>query len=308
MKRTAISHTLPARWYVDPGIYEQERQQIFARTWWPVGPEQSLAEAGAYRAECIAGWPLLVLRGNDGQLRAFHNVCRHRAAPLLKDGTGQCNGTLRCPYHGWLYDDTGCLQSAPRFLPPDTSQKDGPGHKDDLDFAQWSLFPLRVACWRGLIFVCMDPSAPSLAQWLGSADKLCQPFPPATALEFYGEYRLEGAANWKTYCDNTVEGYHLASIHPRLAKSLARGTVTICAYDRGRNIAFHVRYGSGSDGAALRGDDGLWLYHFPSFQLVAGPQGFKAERIEPAGPGSVICPRPSGAMPTPGAVRWCRKT
>ncbi len=266
------ARTLPARWYVDEAVYQRERETIFSNAWWLLCPLSELTNPGAYRASSVAGWPVFVLRGADGELRGFHNVCRHRAAPLLAAGAGHCS-QLRCPYHGWLYSDTGELRNAPNFI-----------REGVLDTAGLGLFALRVAVWRGLVFVCLSDQAPGLSAWLGSVDTLCESFPGPDELELYGEYQLEGRANWKTYCDNTVEGYHLHLVHPRLSCSLARDGVDIRAYDAGAVVAFHVTYAGGSDGSELRGERGLWVYRFPGFQLVAGPHLFKAERVEPDGP------------------------
>ncbi len=89
---------LDARFYVDPDLFARERQNIFRRRWQMLGPVARIKERGDYLAVDVAGWKLFALRGRDGILRGFHNVCRHRGARLLAEGTGTC-GTLRCPYH-----------------------------------------------------------------------------------------------------------------------------------------------------------------------------------------------------------------
>lgn len=264
--------TLPASWYVDQAVYCKERKHIFTQAWWPVGSAESLNKPGAYRAENLFGFRLFVIRDEQGELRAFHNVCRHRASTLLEEGQGECR-ELRCPYHGWLYALDGTLKSAPSFS------------EGELDAASYGLFPVRVDTWRGLVFVCLSTDAPDLLSWLGSVDRLCAQFPGPAELTFFEEFEIRGNANWKTYCDNTVEGYHLNLVHPRLAQALAKGTVDIQSYDDGRVVAFHVSYGSQSDGARLRGVEGLWVYKFPGFQLTASAHVFKGERIEPVAPG-----------------------
>jgi choline monooxygenase len=199
-------------------------------------------------------------------LRGFHNACRHRGAALVKDGAGSCRA-LACPYHGWTYDLAGGLLSAPGF--------------GALDSAEYGLLPLRTATWQGLVFVCPDPAAPDLTAWLGALPSLCAAYLLAPDMEFFGSYVVEGAANWKTYCDNTVEGYHLPLVHPRLARAVPAGDVRITAHDGGRLVAFDVAYRAA--GSGLRGATGLWFYRFPGFQGVVGMTGFKAERIEPVG-------------------------
>jgi choline monooxygenase len=106
--------TLPASWYVDPSVWERERQAVFGREWLFVGHRQRLTDSGDYLACDIAGWPLVVVVDEDGRLRAHHNVCRHRAGPLVRDGGGRIP-SLVCRYHGWAYGLDGRLRSARDF-------------------------------------------------------------------------------------------------------------------------------------------------------------------------------------------------
>jgi choline monooxygenase len=109
-----MTETLPAEWYTDPAIHRRERAAIFARDWCLFGPEAEFSNPGDYRAAVINGWPVFVIRGHDGVLRGFHNVCRHRAAQILADGAGACT-MLRCPYHGLVLRSRGAAQGGARF-------------------------------------------------------------------------------------------------------------------------------------------------------------------------------------------------
>jgi choline monooxygenase len=259
--------TLPADWYVSPDIHRRERQAIFARNWTLFGPERGLEQVGSWRADTVNGWPLFVVRGGDGALRGFHNVCRHRGAALFPERSGQSE-IIRCPYHAWSYDLAGRLTRAPDF-------------GGELDKTRFELFPVRVATWRGLVFVCVDPAGPDLGVWLGSLPGLIADFPAAPEMEYFDSFVVTGAANWKTYCDNTAEGYHLPHVHRRLSRAVVPGETYIRAHDGGRLILFDVAYAN--DGGTLRGARGIWFYRFPGFQGVVGARGFKAERIEPVG-------------------------
>src|SRR3954471_20415180 len=106
--------TLPADWYVDPERYAGERTAVFGPEWLWCASEADVAAPGAYVAQEYAGWPLLVRRDRDGEVRGFHNVCRHRAGPLVADGTGSA-ANLVCQYHGWAYAPDGRLRSARDF-------------------------------------------------------------------------------------------------------------------------------------------------------------------------------------------------
>ncbi|HEX4906204.1 MAG TPA: Rieske (2Fe-2S) protein, partial [Acidimicrobiales bacterium] len=130
-----MTETLPARWYWDPEVYERERQAIFRREWQVLGPAPTTCLKGD-----IAGWPVLVVRQGDGSLRAFDDVCRHRASPLACVG-----GAIQCPYHGWTYGLDGALKR-PRDFGEDV---------DDI-----ALHPVAVAEWRGLVWANLDVDAP----------------------------------------------------------------------------------------------------------------------------------------------------
>lgn len=261
--------TLPASWYTDSEVLAAERRTIFSENWILFGPEHDLANPGSYRADTINGqWPILVVRDAAGKLHAFHNVCRHRASMLTADGdSGQCK-LIRCPYHGWTYRLDGSLHARSDF-----------GDSGGLDADKHALFPVRIETWNGLVFVCLSDTAPDLMTWLGSIPELSTTYPAPNELEFHDSFVVEGEANWKTYCDNTVEGYHLALVHPRLTEVVNRNDISIKSYDEGRLTVFHIKY-QGSD-TSLRGAEGIWYYRFPGFAAVLGQTSFKVDRIEP---------------------------
>ena len=109
-----LAKTIPNTWYTDPHILDQEQEAVFADSWQVVGRVEQLRVNGSYITANIAGEPILVVRGDDGMLRGFFNVCRHRAAPLLAEPCGEVT-KLRCRYHGWTYDLTGKLRGTPEF-------------------------------------------------------------------------------------------------------------------------------------------------------------------------------------------------
>ncbi len=263
------SLNLPSKWYVCPKIYERERERIFKPAWWLLGPTFELAQIGDYICDRVSGWPVFAIRSSDGGIRAFLNVCRHRGASLLQDGTGSVSA-LRCPYHGWLYDYQGKLLNAPFF------------EEDLLDIGEpIRLQEVAVQIWNDLVFVKVgEDASEDFFSWLGEINDLVRPFATPADLEFEGEFTVTGELNWKSYCDNTVESYHLNLIHPRLGQSLAGGKVELHSYNDGRSVVFDVTYGKGGGGQDLRGRKGVWIYHFPGFQLVLGEKVFKAERVE----------------------------
>src|SRR5207342_2631216 len=131
----------PAPFYTDPDMQALDARAVFARSWQLVGHEARLPDAGDHLVTDIAGLPIVVIRDTTGRLRAYHNVCRHRAGPLaLCDGKSA--KVLRCKYHGWTYGLDGVLRSAPEM-----------SQTKDFDPASIRLPELRVDSWHGLVFV-----------------------------------------------------------------------------------------------------------------------------------------------------------
>ncbi len=108
------SFTIPAPWYVDPRIAELEQQSVFSKTWQLIGRVDQVEKPGQFVTATVAGEPLVAVRGNDGVLRAFYNVCRHHAAAVVTEPCGQAS-ILHCPYHGWNYGLDGSLKGMPEF-------------------------------------------------------------------------------------------------------------------------------------------------------------------------------------------------
>ncbi len=198
--------TLSATLYTDHAVFAAEKEKIFGRTWQVVGHASQVANPGDYFTTELAGEPLLFVRGIDGTLRGFYNVCRHRAGPAA-EGCGS-RKLFRCGYHGWTYDLDGSLIRA--------TEMEGVNGFCAEDFA---LKPVRAEKWFNLVFANLDPEAPPLLDCLGELPLQAQRFPFASMNLF--ERRIYNMkCNWKTYVDNYLEGYHLPSVHPGLNREL----------------------------------------------------------------------------------------
>lgn len=211
----ARASQLPARAYFEPAIFELEREAIFAREWLCVGREDEVALPGAWIRADVGGEDVLFTRSADLEIRAFHNVCSHRGAPLCEARSGR-HGAFRCPYHGWIYELTGALREAPHTATLEGFNPDDHG-----------LSPVRAASWQGLLFATLDAGAPPLLEALGTP-------PPRVARKGARHTRLGRrvesvvAANWKLLAENFQESLHFASIHPgleRLTPSARAGSV-----------------------------------------------------------------------------------
>jgi choline monooxygenase len=213
--------TLAAPLYFSAETFAAERDSIFASSWQLVGHVQQAVSPGDYFSFDLLGEPLLVVRGEDGILRGFHNVCRHRAGPAAS-GCGN-RRLFRCGYHGWTYRLDGTLLVTPEF--------DG---VEDFDPREFGLIPVRLEEWFNLIFVNLDGEAAPLREYLGELPRQAAKF-DFQSMKLFERRTYDMKCNWKTYVDNYLEGYHLPSVHPGLSRELNYNAYTVEPYER------HVR-------------------------------------------------------------------
>ena len=203
---TSSGLALHPRLYTDPSVFEAEQRLIFERSWQLAGHVSALGANGSY-ITCRAGdQPVLVVRDDRGELRAFRNVCRHRASRLLS-GSGQCKGAIRCRYHGWTYRFDGSLIGVPEAL----------GFGERLDKSTLGLMPARVEELCGLVFVNLDLRAKPLAELVGDLPERLAPYRIET-LEPFAPADGSQPANWKVVAENYLEGYHVPIAHPGLMR------------------------------------------------------------------------------------------
>src|SRR5580704_7854911 len=181
---------LPVDAYRSEAWFHREQEQLFAQRWVLLASLDELADPGDYVTGMAGAAPLVVIRGHDGELRAFHNLCRHRGAVLLQ-GSGTLDGTLNCFYHQWRYQLDGALAVVPQ------RKEQFP----DLDVTQWGLLPASVAPWQGMVFAHPDPAARPLMEALeGVADSLGSHQPGR--LRQVATAHIDAACNWKLFVEN----------------------------------------------------------------------------------------------------------
>ena len=218
----SLEATLPGENYTSESLFQRERERIFAREWVLVGREEAIPNAGDCLEVSVLGESLIVVRGDDGKVRAFFNVCRHRGSTLTKCEANaervpgvpvacHIGKAIRCPYHSWTYDLDGSLKAAP-FLEEALA-----GRK-----AEFGLYPAGAELWGGFIFVHLEAEGArkrghTLATQFGPAMKSLANYP-------LGDLRIgkrivyDVAANWKVILENYNECYHCAGVHPELCK------------------------------------------------------------------------------------------
>ncbi len=206
------SPTLPARYYVDPRIYRRELEAIFHRGWVYVGHVSQFARRGDFLVTQVADQGIFILRDDEGELRAFYNVCRHRGHELLQDA-GRLSKNIVCPYHAWCYGFDGGLRRARNSE-----------NMRDFDPARFALEAVRLADCAGLLFANLDPNADDFAAlYPGLAATFAAGLPDLDRLGVARQFDYDIAANWKVVVDNFSEGYHIPVAHRQLSRVLDIG-------------------------------------------------------------------------------------
>ena len=272
----ARAASIGADCYIDAGYLEVEREQIFRRSWQYVCHEESLREPGSYVTACIQERSVVAVRGRDGVLRAFYNVCKHRGHELLK-GSGT-TGLITCPYHAWVYDLGGRLHRARRS---ELIENFDP----DLVF----LTPVQVEVFCHLVFVNLDPQAPPLVEQTEGLDgEVTRYAPDLGALTFAHRLTYTVEANWKAVVDNFLECYHCPVAHQDFVSLVEMDTYRVATHGiwsshmaragRRQNQAYGVADASVTDHA-------VW-YLWPNTTLLRYPGrgNFMVWRFIPVAP------------------------
>lgn len=250
--------TIPASWYLDRRIEQLERRTVFSRTWQAVGRADQVTEPGSYFTADVAGEPLVIVRGTEGGLRGFYNVCRHHAALVMTEAQGRAQ-VLRCPYHGWTYGLDGRLKGTPDFA-----------GVCGFDREEHGLVPVEAAVWEQFVFVRLAGDGPSLEAFLGT-DLVSQVRTLDLARPHFVERRhYDFACNWKVFVDNYLDGgYHVPHLHHGLDSVLDYKHYTIVNGERHcLQQSPIVREGAeAATGAVRQGDRALYYWIYPNFMV-----------------------------------------
>jgi phenylpropionate dioxygenase-like ring-hydroxylating dioxygenase large terminal subunit len=196
------TRTTPWSWYVDPAALQLEHDRVFRRFWQYVGHTGEIADPASFHTTRAGNVPVLLVRDEEGTLRAFLNVCRHRGSIVCK-GSGR-RATLQCPYHAWTYGLDGKLLTAPR------SDREG-----GIEVEELGLVPLQLDTWGSFVFVNPDLDAPPLAEVLEDVpEQTAEAGIDVGSLRFLTRVEFEYEANWKICAENFLECYHCAVAHP----------------------------------------------------------------------------------------------
>jgi choline monooxygenase len=250
-----LASTLPAAWYTDPRILELERERIFGRGWQVAGRSGQVEKPGQYFTVEIAGEPLVIVRGSDGVLRGFFNVCRHHAAAVATSAEGNTQ-LFRCPYHGWTYGLDGSLKGTPDFT-----------GVCNFDRRSNGLVPVGVAVWEQFVFVSLSQAGSSLKSYLGDLPARIEPL-NLSALRFHSRREYTLACNWKVYVDNYLDGgYHVPYLHKGLNSVLDYAHYTIENGERYCLQSSPIASAQDEFGATRTGDRAYYYWLFPNFMI-----------------------------------------
>ncbi|MBX3393991.1 MAG: Rieske 2Fe-2S domain-containing protein [Phycisphaerae bacterium] len=258
--------TIPSSWYTDARIAELERSAVFSGTWQFAARADQLKNAGDYVTTDVAGEPVVVVRGEDHQLRAFYNVCRHHAAAVMTQPQGRCH-VMQCPYHAWTYALDGSLKGMPDW--------DG---VQDFRKRDNGLVPIRVETWENFVFVklgaggapadALAKGSESLAAFLGDMPTRVESL-NLTSLRFFERRSYDLKCNWKVYVDNYLDGgYHVPHLHKSLNTVLDYGEYTIETCGNYCLQSSPLTAGSDADTASVRrGNRAYYYWVYPNFML-----------------------------------------
>ncbi|HTQ63061.1 MAG TPA: SRPBCC family protein [Candidatus Solibacter sp.] len=279
------AHTLASDFYTDPSILEAEKSRIFRRTWQFVGTlaqpcgesngvRRTISDPETFFTADLVGEPVVLVRDKQGTLRAFSNVCRHRAGPVAQ-GCGSKN-VLRCGYHGWTYTLDGRLIGTPDV--------DG---VEFFDRSSMGMVPLRCETWEQLIFINFDLNAEPLSAYLGKIPEQSRGF-QFEGLQFVERRDYVIDCNWKVYVDNYLEGYHIPIAHPGLMREIDYAqyrTVTYRYYSQQfapiRSMKPEEATGRTYAPSAGLPNEALYFWIFPNLMLNIYPDNLSTNLIVP---------------------------
>jgi choline monooxygenase len=249
--------TIPAPWYVDSRIAELESKTVFSKTWQMIGRADQVEKPGQFVTATVAGEPIVAVRGNDGVLRGFYNVCRHHAAAVVTEPCGQVS-ILHCPYHGWNYSLDGSLKGMPEF--------DG---VKGFERQQNGLVPVKADVWGKFVFVNLDPQAAALNDFLGGLVTRVAPL-GVGKLHYFDSRTYDIHCNWKVFVDNYLDGgYHVPHLHKGLSSVLDYKQYTI-----ENEIRFCLQSSpmvsseeDATTGATRKGDRAWYFWQYPNLMI-----------------------------------------
>src|SRR3954470_14339488 len=245
----SLISTLAGQYYTDPAIFALEQSRVFEQMWFCAVRSSDLPTPGSFRKVQVGRESVLVVRGRDGQLRSFLNICRHRGAQICTEDSGAVKRAFRCPYHAWTYDLEGKLIAAPNLT-----------KMPDIDRVERGLVPVALREWLGYAWVCLADEPPSfeedvvaaVVERLGDVDSI--EHYELDSLSVGRRITYDVKANWKLIIENFMECYHCATIHPELTEVLPEFAD---GYAAQYYVGHGAEFGDDVQGFTIDGSEGL---------------------------------------------------
>ena len=275
------NHSLPGQLYLDPRMLAFDMTAIFGESWLLAGFEAEVKNGGDYLSMMIGQWPILIVRGRDGEVRAFHNSCRHRGSLVCPPGIGSA-ARLTCPYHRWTYDLNGKLLAAGRM-------------PDDFVKADHGLRPVHLETVAGAIFICLAATPPDFSTLRRKLTPLLAPHDLLHAKVAHQSTLVE-QANWKLVMENGRECYHCATGHPELALTFPVNSSTYFDVDKDHASRFATRMAA--LGLPIGPDEEDW-WQASRFALNPGTTAMTIDGKPTVG--KLMCTTGDGDI---GSMRW----
>lgn len=300
-KSSGARDGLPAWTYYNEELTELEMEQVFLRNWMFVAHLSDIPDSGDYQCFEMADERAVVVRGQDGVVRAFHNLCRHRASRVVADQKGHCGKAMICPFHGWSYNLDGTLRNIPKA-----------DSFPDLDPNEFGLKPLDCEVWKGMIFVRFGGDGPSVESLFAEAAKEIDLYRIEEMQPLDAPWRYNFDLDWKAVLDIDSEGYHVPVGHPELF-DLVGATYTDQVTEGGLARAYGVidqrrhRLDRNQEYVAALPEESYlpdshsnqWIYWgmFPGFVLTLFPDQIEIYQTFPTGPGKSAMAGVTYALP-----------
>lgn len=265
-EKLSEAHTLPAWMYTKPEVLEVEKREVFSKTWQYVGHLSQFKKPGDYITTEVADRPIIISYGNDGELRAFYNVCTHRAAKLV-EGEGN-KSVFTCPYHAWTFRTDGSLLRAPNM-----------GGCENFDHQDFCLKNIQLEVVESFVFVNLDPGAPSMATQFPDLFQHVAKY-DLSQLKRVRVKETICQSNWKIGIDNYLECDHCSIVHKTLVSKLDMKKYEMAMYDYYSYQGTPLK-GKSSDFGLGLGGRYYWLYPNTWFSFDPGPANLSIHQSIP---------------------------
>jgi methanesulfonate monooxygenase large subunit len=289
------THYLDNRIFTDESIFQEEQEKIFSKVWQFVCHESEVERPGDFRCVKVAGKPIVLVRGSDGNVRGFYNICRHRAAEVVRSEAGNAT-KFTCFYHHWTYDLQGNLRGISKPAGYEAVQ---------LDKASLGLVPVRCEILAGLVFVCLDGETEPLRDFLGDITQGFLEALGTVPMEVFHFHKAVLRTNWKLWQDNNSERYHamlhvanrktlpwvLGKTSPMKLRIMAKGHSGYWADDGGAVVDYAKGgYSSAAEGVlpGLRGDEMRVVNLFPDLMINIRSNVVRLDRMVPIDSGHTL--------------------